>query len=68
MDLNNYNWKKQASAALADKEAEIAFMKLAMKNIEEKAAPLLAPQYFLGFETVYCNNRRRIVVNNRSYS
>ena len=58
MDLNNYNWKKQASAVLADKEAEIAFMKLAMKNIEEKAAPLLAPQYFLGFETVYCNNRK----------
>lgn len=56
--LINHDWKKQASAVLADKEAEVAFMKLAMKTIEEKAAPLLAPQYFLGFETVYSNNNK----------
>ena len=37
MNLINNNWKKQASAVLADKEAEIAFMKIAMRAIEEKA-------------------------------
>lgn len=54
----NYNWKKQASAALADKEAEIAFMKLAMRAVEDKAAPILSSQYFLGFETVYSNAKK----------
>lgn len=56
--LNNQDWKKQASAVLADKEAEVAFMKMSMKAVEEKAAPILGSNYFLGFETVYANNKK----------
>lgn len=53
MDSINNDWKKQASAVLKEKEAELAFMKLATRSIEDKAAALLQAPYYLGFELVF---------------
>lgn len=47
------NWKKEASTVLKEKEAELAFMKLATRSIEDKAAPILKAPYYLGFELVF---------------
>ena len=58
MLTNNTEWKKQASAMLAEKEAEIAFMKMATKSIEAKAAPIMQSPYCLGFEIVYTNSKK----------
>lgn len=54
-DIND-TWKKKASAVLADSEAELAFMKLATRTIEDKASPLMSSNFYLGFEIVYNNN------------
>ena len=46
------NWKKTASAAMKQEEAELAFAKAASAVIESKAAPFFKDDYYLGFEIV----------------
>ena len=55
-DFKNPNWRKEASnKQLTDTEAGLAFMKMALPKLEDRAAPLLQEPYFIGFEVVHAN-------------
>ena len=47
---------------LQEREAELAFLKMSSKAVEDKAAPIFQQPYYLGFELVYRspNNNRLI--------
>lgn len=54
--INNFNWKKIASATMKQQDAELAFAKTASSIIEDKAQPFFKEPYYLGFEIVKSND------------
>ena len=52
-DLLNYDWRQKWAA---DQDVEKSFLDLAYQELQDKAAPLMKPQYRLGFEIVEKND------------
>lgn len=56
INLKNYDFKKAASSAMKETDAEIAFYRASSTIMEDKAAPLFTSDYYLGFEIVKTND------------
>lgn len=54
--LENYDWKKAASAELQTRDAELAFQKAASRKMEDTAGNLFTDDYYIGFEIVKANS------------
>lgn len=56
LSLKNYDFKKAASSALKETDAEIAFYRASSTVMEDKASPFFTNDYYLGFEIVKTND------------
>lgn len=56
ISLKDYDFKKAASSALKETDAEIAFYRASSTVMEDKASPFFTNDYYLGFEIVKTND------------
>ena len=68
MTLITEDWKKQAAAQMADpsqqpqEDVEKTFLDVAYQQLNNKATPLMKPQYRVGFEIVFKNDENTRLV------
>lgn len=60
--MKNYDWKKHASAVMADEDVERAFADQAFGMVGQRASKLFQAPYFLGFEMVFSNEDKTRLV------